>query len=159
MKARDDPPCNLGFLDLAPKVFALFEGGLLGQFGCTCYHPLFLFNQFGHLERCLLRHGNVHSSEDCRLLRATGGDLCAKERRVAPEQARSTLAVRSNSSLAARSILSWSVRLTKGRFCRTLRRTGCGYLGKPSRKELDLANRARLFERREPWQSIWTGTR
>ena len=26
-----------------------------GHFGCTCYHPLFLFNQFGDLERCSLR--------------------------------------------------------------------------------------------------------
>ena len=38
-----------------------------GHFGCTCYHPLFLFNQFGDLERCLLRPGNVHSAEDWRL--------------------------------------------------------------------------------------------
>jgi hypothetical protein len=28
-----------------------------GHFGCTCYHPLFVFNQFGDLERCLLRAG------------------------------------------------------------------------------------------------------
>jgi len=35
-----------------------------GHFGCTCYHPLFLFNQFGDLERCCLRSGNVHSA-DC----------------------------------------------------------------------------------------------
>jgi hypothetical protein len=35
-----------------------------GHFGCTCYHPLFVFNQFGDLERCLLRPGNVHSAED-----------------------------------------------------------------------------------------------
>ena len=35
-----------------------------GHFGCTCYHPLFLFNQFGDLERCSLRPGNVHSA-DC----------------------------------------------------------------------------------------------
>src|SRR5919202_2122240 len=34
-----------------------------GHFGCTCYHPLFVFNQFGDLERCALRHGNVHSAE------------------------------------------------------------------------------------------------
>ena len=34
-----------------------------GHFGCTCYHPLFIFNQFGDLERCLLRPGNVHSAE------------------------------------------------------------------------------------------------
>ena len=37
-----------------------------GHFGCTCYHPLFLFNQFGDLERCLLRPGNAHSAEDWR---------------------------------------------------------------------------------------------
>jgi hypothetical protein len=30
-----------------------------GHFGCTCYHPLFLFNQFGDLERVLLRRGTV----------------------------------------------------------------------------------------------------
>ena len=30
-----------------------------GHFGCTCYHPLFCFNQFGDLERCALRPGNV----------------------------------------------------------------------------------------------------
>jgi hypothetical protein len=32
-----------------------------GHFGCTCYHPLFVFNQFGDVERCALRPGNVHS--------------------------------------------------------------------------------------------------
>jgi hypothetical protein len=32
-----------------------------GSFGCSCYHPLFLFNQHGQLERCKLRPGNVHS--------------------------------------------------------------------------------------------------
>jgi len=35
-----------------------------GHFGYTCYHPLFVFNQFGDLERALLRHGNVYSSDD-----------------------------------------------------------------------------------------------
>lgn len=34
-----------------------------GHFGCTCYHPLFVFNQFGDLERCALRPGNVHSAD------------------------------------------------------------------------------------------------
>ena len=34
-----------------------------GHFACTCYHPLFLFNQFGDLERCALRPGNVHSAD------------------------------------------------------------------------------------------------
>jgi hypothetical protein len=37
-----------------------------GYFGCDCYHPLFCFNQFGDLERALLRNGNVHSAEDWR---------------------------------------------------------------------------------------------
>jgi len=37
-----------------------------GHFGCTCYHPLFLFNQFGELERCSLRPGNVHSADGWR---------------------------------------------------------------------------------------------
>ena len=35
-----------------------------GHFGSTCYHPLFLFNQFGDLERSSLRPGNVHSADD-----------------------------------------------------------------------------------------------
>src|SRR5919206_156452 len=34
-----------------------------GHFGGTCYHPLFVFNQFGDLERCALRPGNVHSAD------------------------------------------------------------------------------------------------
>ena len=29
-----------------------------GHYACTCYHPLFVFNQFGDLERCALRAGN-----------------------------------------------------------------------------------------------------
>jgi hypothetical protein len=37
-----------------------------GHFGCTCYHPLFLFDQFGNLERCVLRPGNVHSADGWR---------------------------------------------------------------------------------------------
>ena len=28
-----------------------------GHYACTCYHPLFVFNQFGDLERCALRPG------------------------------------------------------------------------------------------------------
>ena len=41
-----------------------------GHFGCTCYHPLFVFNQFGDLERCVLRPGNVHSADRWRALLA-----------------------------------------------------------------------------------------
>jgi hypothetical protein len=39
-----------------------------GYFECSCYHPLFCFNQFGDLERALLRNGNVHSADDWRSL-------------------------------------------------------------------------------------------
>ena len=34
-----------------------------GHFECTCYHPLFLFNQFGDLERAMLRRGNHASAK------------------------------------------------------------------------------------------------
>ena len=37
-----------------------------GHFGCSCYHPLFVFNQFGDLERCALRAGSVHSAHGWR---------------------------------------------------------------------------------------------
>jgi hypothetical protein len=37
-----------------------------GHFACTCYHPLFVFNQDGDLERCALRPGNVHSADGWR---------------------------------------------------------------------------------------------
>jgi len=39
-----------------------------GYFRCRCYHPLFCFNQFGDLERAMLRTGNVHSADDWRSL-------------------------------------------------------------------------------------------
>ncbi|MFC1781630.1 IS1380 family transposase, partial [Planctomycetota bacterium] len=35
-----------------------------GHFGYTCYHPLFVLNQFDDVERVLLRNGNVHSADD-----------------------------------------------------------------------------------------------
>ena len=34
-----------------------------GHFECLCYHPLFLFNQFGDLEYALLRRGNHASAK------------------------------------------------------------------------------------------------
>jgi hypothetical protein len=39
-----------------------------GHFSCTCYHPLFVFNQFGDVERCVLRPGNVYSADGWRAL-------------------------------------------------------------------------------------------
>ncbi len=37
-----------------------------GHFGCDCYHPLFVFNQFGDLERYTLWPSNVHSADGWR---------------------------------------------------------------------------------------------
>ena len=34
-----------------------------GYFECTCYHPLFLFNKYGDLERAMLRRGNHNSAK------------------------------------------------------------------------------------------------
>jgi hypothetical protein len=39
------------------------QGVWNGHCGRTCYHPLFVFNQFGNLERCALRPGNAHSAD------------------------------------------------------------------------------------------------
>ena len=37
-----------------------------GHFGSMCYHPLFVFNQFGDCEGAMLRAGNVHSARNWR---------------------------------------------------------------------------------------------
>jgi hypothetical protein len=39
-----------------------------GYFVCMCYHPLFVFNQFGDLERVMLRRGNHPSAKFWRQL-------------------------------------------------------------------------------------------
>jgi Transposase DDE domain group 1 len=66
---RRRPPDGL-ILDLDSSespTFGQQEGSAWnGHFRCSCYHPLFLFNQFGDLERCALRPGNVHSAEGWR---------------------------------------------------------------------------------------------
>jgi hypothetical protein len=63
-------PMKAVVLDMDSSVSPTFgeqEGSAYnGHFGCTCYHPLFVFNQFGDLERCVLRPGNVHSAEGWR---------------------------------------------------------------------------------------------
>jgi hypothetical protein len=47
-----------------------------GHYACTCYHPLFLFDQFGDLERCALRPGNVPGAE--RAKDVTGFGACQR---------------------------------------------------------------------------------
>ncbi len=63
-------PANKLILDLDSSVSPTHghqEGTAFnGHFRCTCYHPLFCFNQHGDLERALLRKGNVHTAEDWR---------------------------------------------------------------------------------------------
>jgi len=34
-----------------------------GHIACTCHHPLFVFNEFGDLQRCAQRPGNVHPAD------------------------------------------------------------------------------------------------
>jgi hypothetical protein len=50
----------------SPTYGAQEDSAYNGHFGCTCYHPLFVFNQLGELERCTLRPGNVHSADGWR---------------------------------------------------------------------------------------------
>ncbi|MDP7653609.1 MAG: IS1380 family transposase [Candidatus Marinimicrobia bacterium] len=69
-RVHDRRPPKMIILDLDSSVSPTHgeqEGKAYnGHFGCTCYHPLFLFNQFGDLERCSLRPGNVHSAHGWR---------------------------------------------------------------------------------------------
>jgi len=63
---RRKPPKQL-ILDLDSSVSETYgqqEGTAYnGHFTCTCYHPLFLFNQDGDLERAMLRRGNHASAK------------------------------------------------------------------------------------------------
>ena len=69
-RVRERKPIRELILDLDSSVSETYgsqEGTAYnGHFNCTCYHPLFCFNQFGDLERALLREGNVHSADDWR---------------------------------------------------------------------------------------------
>jgi hypothetical protein len=67
-RVRERRPIRELILDMDSSVSETYgeqEGTAYnGHFGCTCYHPLFCFNQFGDLERALLREGHVHSADD-----------------------------------------------------------------------------------------------
>ena len=66
-KVHDCRPLKMIILDMDSSVIQTHgeqEGTAYnGHFGCTCYHPLFLFNRFDDLERCSLRLSNVHSAD------------------------------------------------------------------------------------------------
>jgi hypothetical protein len=69
-RLRERQPMRELILDMDSSVSETYgeqEGTAYnGHFGCTCYHPLFCFNQFGDVEQSLLRDGNVHSAKDWR---------------------------------------------------------------------------------------------
>jgi len=66
-KAMSKTPHQRIILDLdssESQVHGEQEGSAYnGHFRCTCFHPLFCFNQFGDCEGVLLRPGNVHSAD------------------------------------------------------------------------------------------------
>ena len=69
-RLRERQPMRELILDMDSSVSETYgeqEGTAFnGHFGCTCYHPLFCFNQFGDVEQSLLRDGKVHSAKDWR---------------------------------------------------------------------------------------------
>ena len=66
-KAHQRKPLKKLILDMDSSVSETYgqqEGTAYnGHFECSCYHPLFLFNQFGDLERAMLRRGNHASAK------------------------------------------------------------------------------------------------
>ena len=69
-RVRQRRPFKKLILDMDSSVSETYgqqEGSVFnGYFGCTCYHPLFCFNEDGDVEAALLRNGNVHSADDWR---------------------------------------------------------------------------------------------
>jgi hypothetical protein len=69
-KARTRRPPRIVLLDMDSSEIPTYgeqEGSAYnGHCGCICYHPLFVFNQLGDVERCALRSGNVHSADGWR---------------------------------------------------------------------------------------------
>jgi len=69
-RVRQREPLKQIILDMDSSVSPTYgnqEGTAYnGYFQCTCYHPLFCFNQYGDMEQAFLRNGNVHSADDWR---------------------------------------------------------------------------------------------
>ena len=67
-KAHQHQPLRELILDMDSSVSETYgkqEGTAYnGHFECVCFHPLFLFNQFGDCEAAKLRSGNVPSADD-----------------------------------------------------------------------------------------------
>src|SRR5450759_2765327 len=60
---RQEASCSIMDSSVSPTHGEQENSVWNGHYACTCYHPLFVFNQFGDLERCALRPGNVHSAD------------------------------------------------------------------------------------------------
>jgi hypothetical protein len=60
-RLRERQPMRELILDIDSSVSETYGGqegtAYNGHFGCTCYHTLFCFNQFGDVEQSLLRDG------------------------------------------------------------------------------------------------------
>jgi hypothetical protein len=65
-RRRRRPSCSTWTAASARRMALRKAAPTTATLACTCYHPLFVFNQFGDLERCSLRPGNVHSAADWR---------------------------------------------------------------------------------------------
>ncbi len=69
-RIRQRRPMKKLILDMDSSVSETYgqqEGSMYnGHFACECYHPLFIFNHDGDVERALLRNGNVASADDWR---------------------------------------------------------------------------------------------
>jgi hypothetical protein len=66
-KAHQHQPLRELILDMDSSVSETYgeqeDTAYNGHFKCLCYHPLFLFNQFGDLEYAMLRRGNKASAK------------------------------------------------------------------------------------------------
>lgn len=71
-KVQQHQPLRELILDLDSSVSETYGGqegtAYNGHFKCLCYHPQFLFNQFGDLEYAMLRRGNKASAKYWRRL-------------------------------------------------------------------------------------------
>ena len=65
-KVQQRQPPRITVLDMdsseSPAYGEQEDSAYNGHFGCTCYHPLFVFNQFGDVERGAPRPGNALNS-------------------------------------------------------------------------------------------------
>ena len=166
-RVHDRRPPKMIILDMDSSVSPTHgeqEGATYnGHFGCTCYHPLFLFNQFGDLERCSLRPGNVHSADGWRDLlepvveRYRERNLCRYFRGTPPSPHRaSTITskprVSSTRSVCQRTRFFSKASAISSRDPLVVRRTMCGAITPASAIRLEVGTESGA------WWPRWNGT-